>query len=290
MTSLLHRLSFLAGRLPFTWLTKLSFLLGTFWFSVLRLRRQTVLNNLKRAFPDWDEAHRKRIAKKSFQHLCATVLEFLAINPQTMPALQERITVQGRERVDEALKRGRGVIVLTGHVGNWDLLACSQAALGYPLTIVSKTIKPKGLNDYWMQTRQACGVTILPDRHVYRDLIQTLSHNGVVGFVADQSISPRRGVFAPFFGVPCASSSAVARLARDSGAAVLPVFLYRETQGRFTMVVDQPLLLQESGSQEEELVLHTTRCNEALERAILRRPEQWLWQHRRWKHQAGDTT
>jgi len=194
----------------------------------------------------------------------------------------DKIEVEGQENLDKARSHQKGVLILTAHIGNYDLLACSQALSGTPLVILSKTIKPAWLNDYWMKTRTACGMEILPTKDVKQKLLDKLAQGKVIGFIFDQKMNGPKALQVPFFGKNCWTTSGLAELAILSGAPVLPVFIFRVPQGKHRTVIGSPLKITSSESFDERVLETTKTFQTELENAISKHPDQWLWMHRRW--------
>ncbi len=280
----LSGLAVLIRFLPKPVLSAIGRALGWIWYYLIPIRRRLVLRQLDEALgADCSRAERRRAAREVFENLGLNLVEFLYLDPKRPERVLERIDRRHYSRFSVAEAKGRGVLVLTAHFGNWDLLACSQALFGHNLAILSKTIKPDWLNRYWMESRRACGITILPERDCWNDLTDHLRQGGVVGFVLDQHMPGPRGLAVEFFGRPAATSSGLARLSIETGAPVVPVFLYRGGGLRHVMEVGNAIDPVSANDFDTQLQLTTQAYNQALEAAIRRRPGLWLWLHRRWK-------
>ncbi len=259
-------------------------LLGYFWYYIVPIRRTVVQEQLRRALgterpPD----ELRHIARGVFVNLTMNLVEFLRLNPEQPERILQKVSRQAMERFEAAAAKGKGVLVLTAHFGNWDLLCCSQSLAGHPITILSKQIKPDWLNEYWMSTRSRCGVRILPTRHVRTELLQRLTDDQVIGFVIDQHMPEKRGIASEFFGRPASTTPGLAELSLDSGAPVVPIFIERLENGRHRMWVEEaiePILDAERSECVQRL---TDRYNQVLEEVVRQRPDHWLWLHRRWK-------
>ncbi|RJO74021.1 MAG: hypothetical protein C4523_01275 [Myxococcales bacterium] len=260
--------------------------LGRLVYYFLPIRRQTVVRQLGESLGD---AHSpteiRRLARGVYEHLGMNLVEFLRLDasrPETLPPIR----IDGLERIRKAAEQGRGVLALTAHFGNWDLLCCSQSLAGWRLAILSKTVKPAWLNNYWMTSRERFGLRILPGRGVKVDLLAHLAAGGVVGFVLDQHHRGPGAAAVEFFGKPAWTTTGLAALALDSGAPVVPVFIHREADGSHVLEVGESVETIGADSREATLAALTARYVTEVERAVRRHPEQWLWLHRRWKNGA----
>ena len=278
---MIRLLSFVVGLLPARWTVRIGTALGWFAFSVLRVRRRVTVDNLQQALGIGRE-DAVRMAGRVYRHLATGALELLQVHRLTREGARELLGDLGP--LDAELQRGKGLLVLTGHVGHWDLLACAAGLRGVPLHVVSRSIKARWINRFWMARRRQCGVTLLPSRGSARALLGALRRNEVVALVLDQH--DPEGTPLPFFGRCAATSTALARLARASGAAVLPVFLVRDAgpDPRAFRVITGPAIRVPRGADPRQDVLDATvQFNRILEQVIRAHPDQWLWLHRRWK-------
>ena len=175
---------------------------------------------------------------------------------------------------------GKGVLVLTAHLGHWDLLACSAAQSGIELSVVTRSIKASWLNRFWMEQRGSCGVRLLPEGGGATSILRALRNNEVVAMVLDQH--EPGGLVLPFLGRPAATGTALARVALRTGSPVVPIFLFRSGTG-YEVVIQEPISRPQTGDPESDIVEYTKLFLETLESTIRLAPEQWLWLHRRWK-------
>ncbi len=277
MNRFLTYLATLFGRLPISWLDFLSFGLAVLWFDVLRIRRKQVVAQLlaTNIAPNRKEA--VTIGRRSVRHVCRVFFDTLVLSGLTKQEILAPIDIGRREIVDEILKNGKGVIVLTAHLGYFDRLAVSQSAEGYPLVIITKRLKPAWLHRFWMASRRRFGLEILETGGTFESLAAALEEGKALGLVADQHAP--HGKRTTFFGLPCRSVSGIAELSLRTQAPIVPMALVREN-GRLHMVVENPLPPAKRQEDVPELV---QSCQHSIQNLIRRYPEQWLWLHRRWK-------
>jgi KDO2-lipid IV(A) lauroyltransferase len=193
-----------------------------------------------------------------------------------------QIQVDGLEHVDAALARHGRALMLTAHLGNWELLTLAPALTGYPLTVVARALDSRALDAWADRLRRTAGVEVVDKRDALRPALAALRRGRLVGVLLDQNASRREGVFVPFFGRPASTSRAVAVLALRTQTPILPAFTRRLVPGRHQIVVHPPLALPVPTDREVVQAL-TARCTEAIEAAVRATPDQWLWAHDRWR-------
>lgn len=246
--------------------------------AVPRLRR-TALRNLELAMPALGEEQRRRIADGVFRSIAR-----LLVGAARLPALHREnvadwIRYDGFEHYEEAKRRGRGVLIATGHLGNWELSAVGHALLcGEPMHVVVRPLDNPLIDKLVQDRREIAGNRIIAKKEFVRSMLNALHSNATVGVLVDQNTVLDQGIFVDFFGVPACSGTSFAKLAAHTGATVIPGFaVWIESEGRYRLKFYPPLEM--SGDIFED----TARVQAAVERAIREYPDQWLWIHRRWK-------
>ncbi len=252
--------------------SRLGVALGWAWYRLVPIRRRVARDNLARALPELSAVERERIVAEMYRHLGLSFVELLRFGGRDPARLADGLLVEGRDHLDAALGRGRGVLVVTAHLGNWELLVRAGTLCDAPVSVVTKSLRSPIAQRLWRRLRSG-GPTLLPDRGSARRIVAALRRNEVVGYVLDQHAP--RGVQVPFFGRDASTYDGLARLAAATGAAVIPVFTWR-TQTGHTVQIEPPV-------EVGEVVETTRRCTERIEAAVRAHPEQWLWIHRRWK-------
>jgi KDO2-lipid IV(A) lauroyltransferase len=256
--------------------------LGWVYGSVIRYHRQDAVDALTRAFPEKSQSEVLDIVRRMYANLGMNLVEVFRLGKVTDEFLRESIAIEGHENARSALLRNKGAVILTGHLGNWDLLATIVPRLGYPLTVISKDIKNKGLNEFWMNIRQRFGVKFVPAHNSYRTCLTALKKNELIGFILDQNMINTEGIFVDFFGKPACTTPGLAYMSAQSGAPVVPVFMIRRENGRHLVKVMPPL--DPPPNREPETIRdYTQRCTKIIEDIVRQYPEQWIWIHRRWK-------
>ncbi|MCP4674518.1 MAG: lysophospholipid acyltransferase family protein [Deltaproteobacteria bacterium] len=259
---------------------KLGAALGLVWFHLVRIRRKTAMSNLALALPDQTQRHRK-IARDAYRHFGISALELLKLQGMNSDLIAKRVHPKGMEHYEAAKARGKGVIVVTAHFGNFDLLACTQAALGIPLAIVSRELHRGELSKFWMETRRSSGLEIFTDTGSPRHVLAWLRSGKVLGLTVDQRTPPDRGgVLADFMGCEVWTTTAPAKLALHTGAALLPVRVERRPDGDHDIVIE-PEIQDTKVPETDRIQALTRKINALVGNWVTRRPELWMWLHRR---------
>lgn len=256
--------------------------IGWIMGSLFRYRRAEVLWTIRRCLPEKSEDEVRKIASGMYRHLGRFVIESAGAESIDARFLRENVEVVGREIMAALLARGKGVIALTAHIGNFDLLGIISCLSGIPLTSISKKLHPKSLDDYWIGTRTKFGFKIIPTKHSFRSAVTSLKNNGVLGFLLDQNMKRNRGIFVDFFGQPACTSPGLAQLSVYCGSPVAPVFITRTARGGHRVEI-MPALEPPSDNSPESIREATRRYNRVIEDYIRRYPDQWIWLHRRWR-------
>jgi Kdo2-lipid IVA lauroyltransferase/acyltransferase len=255
---------------------------GDLAHAVVPRRRSIALRNLCVAFPAMTRPERRRLCRDAYRHLGMMSVEVCRLLRDPTAAL-ERVSLEGREHIDRVMATcGRG-LVLTAHLGNWELLTLAPILTGHPVAMVVRPLDSAWLDSVVRQAREASGADVIAKTDALRPVLEALRRGGLVAILLDQNTSRREGVFVPFFGRPASTSRSVAVLALRTGAPILPAFIRRESGGRHRIRI-LPALHPPIDRVGEEAVIELTRqCTETIERAIRDAPEQWLWMHDRWR-------
>ena len=244
------------------------------------------MKNLEIAFPEKTEEERRRILKESYVNLGRSAAEYIRLAGFFHKRLKRRVAYQGLPHFSHAMqaKPGKGVLVLTAHFGNFELLLAAQALHGYQITVVHHTQRFLAGDALMTFARERAGVDIIRKHSAARAVLRALKDNEMVGIPFDQNAKRSEAVFVPFFGEPAATTGAVTRLAMISGAPVVPVFMVRQPDNRHhRIVVSQEIPLQRTGDIEADVLENTRRFVKAIEDAVRAHPEQFLWTHRRYR-------
>jgi KDO2-lipid IV(A) lauroyltransferase len=232
-----------------------------------------------------DATAARRMTRAVFQNLGRCFADVCRIPHRSDAELAAGFRVEGYEHIREARARGRGVLAITAHLGAWELLPLFTALQGHPGHMVVRTMDNTTLDRAISAIRTRGGNGMIRKQDLMRTGLRVLKGGGTIGILIDQNIAAREGVFVEFFGRPACTTYAPALLALRTGAAVIPVAIYREAPGRHVVVMKEPIALFRSGNLRDDLQENTARFSRAIEAFIRRSPTEWLWVHRRWKTQ-----
>lgn len=259
-------------------------MIAMFAYKVLGRLRRVGLRNLELAFPTLSPREREQILRLEYRNLGWLLAEFCHMPTYTLAATAGFIRYDGLEHYLAARDRGNGVLVLTGHLGAWELSSFYHSLAGYPMGMVIRRLDNPLVDRLVNEIRCRHGNRVLHKDDFARGLLAAMRAGETVGILMDTNMTPPQGVFVPFFGVPACSASGLARVAAKTGAAVLPGFLlWEEQEKRYVLRFYPELALASTGDAEADAVENTARFTAVLEEAIRQYPSQWLWMHRRWK-------
>jgi Kdo2-lipid IVA lauroyltransferase/acyltransferase len=256
------------------------------WSCYLGLRRlgRVGQRNLELALPQLSSQGRKRILRHVFRNLGWQLVEFCRLPHYTAENTSGWIRSEGLEHYEAARSRGRGVLVLTGHLGAWELSSFYHSLMGHPMGMVIRRLDNRPLDEYVNSIRCLHGNKVLHKDDFARGLLHAMHSGESVGILMDTNMTPPQGVFVRFFGIAACTASGLARVALKTGAAVLPGFmLWEPEEQKYVLHFGPELAFAKSGDHEADILAATQQCNDVLEAWIRRYPDQWLWIHRRWK-------
>lgn len=256
---------------------------------VLRLRRRTVDQHLRWAFPERDLRWRRRVARASYRHLGRESAATFRLGRMGPEEIRDRTNLVGFEAVQEAVAEGKGAILVTGHFGNWEIGGASLAARGIPMDAIAQRQRNPLFDAEVNQHRRRLNMTIVYRGGAIRKMLSALKGGRVVGIVGDQNLR-KGGVFVDFFGRKASTAPGFAILALRSGAPVFSGCALRESgfPQRYTVILEK-VEASLAGDMEEDLRRLTQAHTAWLEGKVRETPEQYLWTHRRWKTQPEDT-
>jgi Kdo2-lipid IVA lauroyltransferase/acyltransferase len=251
--------------------------LGLLAYRIDRKHRERALANLAMAFPEWPPERRAEIAREMFRHFGRVAGDFLRAPVRSDEEVLESIEADGEEHIAEAAALGRGTLLITGHIGNWERFAHWLRASGNKLSVVVRDADTSQLNDLILRTRRAAGVGVLSRGNSARAILTKLRQNEMIGILPDQNSDE---AFVPFFGKPAGTVLGPGVLHKRTGAAILPSCCSWVGPGRYRVQI-LPMLCAEELEGEPAQIM--AAINLRLEEMIRPRPEQWLWMHDRWK-------
>jgi KDO2-lipid IV(A) lauroyltransferase len=253
------------------------------YWSFGRLRR-VGKRNLELALPELPAKSRKRILRHVYGHLGWQLVEFCRMTRYTPENTREWLRTEGLENFLEAQERGKGVLILTGHLGAWELSSFYHSMMGFPMGMLIRHLDNRRLDAYVNAIRCKHGNFVLSKDEFGRGLLTAMREGGTVGILMDTNMTPPAGEFVEFFGMDACTGTGLAHVARKTGAAVLPGFMVWEWEERkYVLRFGAEVEIPRTDDAAADILEGTQRCTAVLEEWIRRYPDQWLWIHRRWK-------
>jgi len=271
--------------LPRRWNLWVGGQVGRLAYGVLRAERRKSIRNLELAFQGEKSAEELRgINRRVFVNQGRNLFELFWLSRVSPSELLRQVHFQGMEHMQSAYQRGKGVLLVTGHIGNWEFMAAAVAAAGYPLWVVAAPLYDPRLNWVVAGIRKRYGVQTIYRHHpsARRTILRVIKKGEVMGLLIDQDTRVK-GVFVDFFGRPAYTPSSAASLALRSEAEVIIGSIVRQKNNCLTITFRPPLPPLRSGKRAEELVANTQLYTTVLEDIVRKHPEQWTWMHQRWK-------
>ena len=252
-----------------------------------RRDRRRALAHIARAFPEHADAWHRVLAKRCAGHLGTVLGEVAWLWSATSQEIMARSEFVGLEHLTGALRPGRGAVFITGHCGNWEWLNLGLGASGVPMTVAAREVYDPRLDEVARRLRgRFGGQTALRGRDAGGRLVKALRQGRVVGLLIDQDIDAP-GVFVDFFGQPAWTPSGAALLALRTGSPVVTGFATRMPSGRMRLSFSPPVEMARGPDLDTDTARLTALLTAHIERQVREHPEQWVWMHRRWKHQPG---
>ena len=288
MTSLLYFLSFIVGLMPNFLMSLGAQCLRWTLFSLFGYRKKVIQDNLRTAFPNMDDKNRAKLTKEAQLHLCLSIFEFLKIPHYAKRNFEGMLRVEGWEHFEAAKAKEKGLLVVTGHLGSFELTA---GAMGQRIQdnihIIVKSF-PEGVDRFVTGVRTGTNLKLLPAKGAVKSVLQALKKKEIVVFVQDQNSTRKIGVFVDFFGREACTMSGLAMMALRTEAPVIGVSIRREKLGSHVLTFYPEIPLEHKDEPEESIVHMTQIYTHFLEERIRENPAQWFWTHRRWKTQRTE--
>jgi Kdo2-lipid IVA lauroyltransferase/acyltransferase len=269
--------------LPHRWVVGLGGFLGWGFGALVRYHRRDAVDALRRCLPEIDASERARILRRMYRNLGRNMAETMVIPSRRREVIAGMIDVQGEHNLRAALEQGRGVILLAAHLGNWEFMTLVPTLLGFPpLTIIAKRIRNDAIHTYWNELRARLNIRVAPPRHSMRECLRALRRNELVGFMLDQNMIWKEGIFVNFFGRTACTTPGLALMSAKAKAPVVPALMRRMPDGRHLVRFERPL---PPPPDRDPATVHaaTQQYTRWIEDRIRECPEQWIWIHRRWK-------
>lgn len=278
--------------LPFRIAFRVGELIGWLLYVCDRPHRRVGLTNLALAFPEKSEGEHKTILRESLLNLGRLVAEFCHLQ-EIANNIDERVRLANPEqwRTLVGQCQDTGALILTGHFGNWELLAYAHAYYGFPVHIIHRRLRNPLIDNFIVRERERCGNKVIRKTTAGIEVIRAIRQKALVVAAVDQNASGRMGVFVPFFSRLASTSHGLAGLALAYGAPVIPAFLVREHGSwRHRIEILPAVEPVRTGDQETDLRETTAKFTAVFQQIVEQYPDHWLWIHKRWKRRPEGET
>ncbi len=270
--------------LPYSWVSSLGRLFGGLVFNLAGGERRKTLESLRTAFPDLGDADILRLAETAWKNLGRNLFEVVHWRGWSRERIAaQAVRVEGWDNVEKALARGKGVFLVTGHLGNWELLG-GFMSLRHKSSAVAQQLYDPRFDEIINRFRvEKLGASAMIKRGMaLRGILEALKDNQSILALCDQDTG-QDGVFVPFFGRMAWTQSGVMRIAQKTGAALVPAFMVRGADGRFEVHAEKEIEIPRTGDKERDIVQAARSVTEVIEKYVRAYPDQWVWMHQRWK-------
>ncbi len=247
--------------------------------------RKLAEENLRRVYGDeWSDTKIKLVARECFVKMALNAADVIQSRNWTPDDLGKLVDVEGTEHFDRAFERDKGVVAVTGHIGNFELLAAWFAAVKkVPLSVIGRRLYDDRLDELVVQNRQRFGMENIPSDASAKTVFSALRGGRMLGVLIDLDSSKITGEFAPFFGIPARTASGPIVIGRKTASPVVPMAMFRTEDDRFMIRILPSIDIPRTEDKEDDILRALTQCNGALEELINFDPTQWAWIHDRWK-------
>lgn len=255
-------------------------------FAMIPLSRTMVsLENIRHAFGgSMSETAMRRLNRRVAMHFGQMLFEVPHILRLSRANLERYVVFEGRENLLAAIGKGKGVFVLTGHFGNWELMSAAISLIFAPGgAVVVRPIDFEAADRVITGLRSRFGTEVIPKQRAIRRIMKAVQENRTVGILLDQNVDWYEGVFVPFLNRPACTNKGLALMAQRTGAPVIPAFSVRQEDGTYRIVFEKEVTIQETGDRTSDIEENTALFTRIIEKYIRRYPDHWFWFHRRWK-------
>ncbi|MBA4697688.1 MAG: lysophospholipid acyltransferase family protein [Legionella sp.] len=269
---------------------------GLLLYYFLPYRKKVIKKNIQQVFDGYlSLAQQKKLMKAFYSHLATSLKEIIQLRFIREKTLCQRVEIRGQEHLLKVANENKGILVLTGHFGNWEFAPIGgilnfKSFQGH-FHFIRRTLGMKWIERLLFRRYYAAGLQVIPKKNSLDQVCQALEKNHAVVFVLDQhaSLVNRDGIAVEFFGKKAGTYRSLATLSGYTGVPVIPAATFRLANGRHVLEFYPPIAFQDQGSQKASLYQNTLAYNQALEKILLTHPEQWHWLHKRWKLSTADS-
>jgi KDO2-lipid IV(A) lauroyltransferase len=258
--------------------------LGRSFYFIDKRHREITLENLKKAYNNkLSPEELKRISLNCFQNLGISAAEMIRMEKWDKTEFLKNLSVEGMEHYQAAIKKGRGLVFIGAHFGNWELLGIAISLLFQKGYMVARKMDNPFIHRKVEQLRTFTGNKVINKNDAFWEMIRLLKKGEAVCVLMDQNVAKREGVFVPFFERPACTNKGLAMILLKTKTPVVPIFIVRRPDGTHRVIVKPEIPLVHSGHLKNDIRQNTAQMTHAIEEMIREYPDQWLWMHRRWK-------
>jgi KDO2-lipid IV(A) lauroyltransferase len=275
-------LQWVMERLPRPWAYALAIVVARFAYLFATASRRRLEFNLRRALPDRSPKEIRKLTRDNFRNHSKAYADLMRLPRARVEQLQPLLRIEGEEHLDTALAHGKGVLVISAHMGSWEIAAAIWSATIAPVALFAEELEPPELYDWYRRTRQRLGISVLPlNRSGLRQVVQALQANEMVVTAIDRDMLGT-GLEMDFFGHPCRIPAGPAAIALKRGAPLLPVAVWRLPDDSYQARGWPPILAQPTGDREADERRITAQLVRHMESIIREHPDQWHMPHAIW--------
>lgn len=275
--------SFIVSLMPLGLVLWIGRLIGLSMYHLHPKRKRIAYANLKAAFcKEKAPSELKGILKRTYKNYGQSIIETVRMPRINYDYLKRYIEVENIDRISEAKKRGKGIVFLTSHFGNWELSSLKSAQAGYPIYVLARPQRLEIVNDLLNSYRERLGCKVVNRGMSSREIVRALKRNEIIGILSDQDVG-KEGIFIDLLGRPASQPVGAVRLARETGATILPTFIIRKNGPRHVIKLEELIHVSKTNDRDGDIKSGLQRHTRILESYITQYPDQWMWVYTRWK-------
>ncbi|MCK4224429.1 MAG: lysophospholipid acyltransferase family protein [candidate division Zixibacteria bacterium] len=271
----------LARIIPYRLALVLGSFLGWLAFDVLRVRRKVTLINLKNSL-DKGKDELAKIGRRAYQNIGKSMVEYSLFPSLGKEKILGMVEFEGTENFDEALRKGRGAVLVAGHFGSWELMGAATRQKGYPVDFLVGEQHNLLIDDLMNDYRRSVGIGIIKMGAAAKGVIRALKNNRFVAMLSDQDAGGD-GTVVEFFNRPASTPKGPAAFALKLDVPIIMAFIIRESQKKQRVIIEKPIFVEKTSDKDDDIQRLTQAYTQVLEEYIRKYPDHWFWPHRRWK-------
>ncbi|MDI6751469.1 MAG: lysophospholipid acyltransferase family protein [bacterium] len=249
--------------------------------------RKKAMENLKTSFPKLPSEKVGEIAKKCYQNFVLSTLEFIEIDRFSKEEIEEKVEVYGLSHLEKAVSEGKGVIMATVHLGNWEMMGRTLTSKGYKLNVIARKQRNELVEGLIKERREKAGFGVIYSESTKQDVLKALLSKEIVAILIDQDAG-RNGVFVDFFDRPASTTPSPIIFSLRTGAPIIPFYNIRLEDGSYKVIIEEPFLFKKTGDIKKDIALNLEALTKKFEEVIRKDPKQWFWLHNRWATQPSN--